>query len=150
MLTLRFPEPDEADALTDLCLRSKAAWGYDADFMEACRQELAVRPEDVASLGIQVADDDGVLVGIVQIAMRGEVAGLAKLFVEPSRLRAGVGRRLFEWATATARRNGACVLEIEADPSAAEFYRRMGATDDGTAPSGSIPGRLLPRLKLPL
>ena len=35
---------------------------------------------------------------------------------------------------------------IEADPDAAPFYRRMGAQDVGLAPSGSIPGRMLPKL----
>ena len=35
MLTLRTPGPDEAAALTELCLRSKAVWGYDAQFMKA-------------------------------------------------------------------------------------------------------------------
>lgn len=37
-------------------------------------------------------------------------------------------------------------LTVDADPDAAPFYRRMGARDDGQAASGSIPGRLLPRL----
>jgi hypothetical protein len=41
-------------------------------------------------------------------------------------------------------------MVIEADPDAVGFYRRLGAVDYGTAPSGSIPGRLIPRLKLRL
>ena len=65
-------------------------------------------------------------------------------------LRTGPGRKLLDWAKATARAAGAPALVIEADPDAAEFYRRMGAVDDGVVPSGSIPGRLIPRLNLPL
>jgi hypothetical protein len=34
---LRAPRLDELEALSDLCLRSKAVWGYDAAFLEACR-----------------------------------------------------------------------------------------------------------------
>jgi hypothetical protein len=44
----------------------------------------------------------------------------------------------------------AVTMMIEADPDAAGFYRLMGAADDGIAPSGSIRGRLLPRLRVQL
>jgi hypothetical protein len=37
-------------------------------------------------------------------------------------------------------------MVIEADPDAAPFYRKMGAKHCGFAPSGSIPGRVLPKL----
>jgi hypothetical protein len=36
---------------------------------------------------------------------------------------------------------------VDADPYAAAFYRRCGAIDVGLVPSGSIPGRFLPRLR---
>ncbi len=35
--TIRAARPGEADALSALCLRSKAHWGYDDDFLERCR-----------------------------------------------------------------------------------------------------------------
>lgn len=41
---------------------------------------------------------------------------------------------------------GADELIIEADPDAAPFYKRMGAEDAGLVQSGSITGRLLPKL----
>ncbi len=40
-LELRGALPGEAGLLTDLCLRSKAVWGYDAAFMAACRSKNA-------------------------------------------------------------------------------------------------------------
>jgi GNAT superfamily N-acetyltransferase len=146
MIILRGPRPDEAAALTDLCLRSKAVWGYDSHFIEACRSELTFLPAQLRSPLIQVADADGRAIGVVEVVAAGEEAELAKLFVEPASLRAGVGRRLLAWATARARASGAGRMTIDADPGAADFYRRMGAVDDGLVPSGSIPGRLLPRL----
>ena len=148
MLTLRPPRPDEAARLTELCLRSKAVWGYDEAFMRACRDELTLTPAAIASSHVVVAEEDGVLVGMAQVTTTGAVATLDKLFVEPTLLRRGSGRALFEWAERTARGAGAAVLIVESDPEAAEFYRRMGASDDGLVPSGSIPGRLIPRLKL--
>jgi GNAT superfamily N-acetyltransferase len=148
MLQLRPARPDEADTLTELCLRSKAVWGYDDAFMRACRAELTLTAEDCATPLIQVATDGDVVAGVVQVTINGEAADLAKLFIAPGTIRAGVGRKLFDWAVTTARQHGARWIRIEADPDAAGFYRRMGAVDDGTAPSGSIPGRVLPRLKL--
>jgi len=150
MLQLRPARPDEAELLTDLCLRSKAVWGYDEAFMRACRAELTLSAADLAPSSLQVAVDGNEVAGLVQIAVEGEKADLAKLFIAPSTLRAGVGRQLFDWAVKTARERGARWLWIEADPDAAAFYRQMGAIDDGVAPSGSIPGRYLPRLKLKL
>ena len=150
MLHLRPARPDEAELLTELCLRSKAVWGYDEEFMRACRAELTVTAEDCATPLIQVAADGAVVAGVVQVTVDGEAADLAKLFIAPGTIRAGVGRKLFEWAAATARQRGARWMWIEADPDAAGFYRRMGAVDDGVAPSGSIPGRFLPRLRLAL
>jgi N-acetylglutamate synthase-like GNAT family acetyltransferase len=149
-LRLRAARIDELAALTELCLRSKAVWGYDEAFMRACRTELALAPRDLQTSRIQIAERDGKIIGVAQIAVAGTGASLEKLFVEPDILRSGAGRRLFEWAAAAAREQGARTLTIEADPDAAPFYRRMGARDDGFAPSGSIPGRMLPRLKLDL
>jgi hypothetical protein len=45
---------------------------------------------------------------------------------------------------------GAARMTIEADPDAAPFYRHLGARDIGLAPSGSIAGRVLPKLALDL
>ena len=150
MLSLRRPRPDEAATLTELCLRSKAVWGYDAEFIDACRKELTLTPELVRDSQIQIAEEDGVVVGVAEVSVNAGVAVLDKLFVEPRRLRSGAGRRLFEWAMNAARDHGAKIMKIDADPGAAEFYRRMGAVDDGVARSGSIPGRVIPRLKLAL
>lgn len=150
MPQLRPARPDEADLLTELCLRSKAIWGYDEAFMRACRTELTLSPADFATSSLQVAVEGDEIAGVVQVVVDGEKADLAKLFIAPSTLGAGIGRQLFGWAVRTAREHGARWLWIEADPDAAGFYRRMGAIDDGMAPSGSIPGRFLPRLKLEL
>lgn len=147
---LRPARPDEAELLTELCLRSKAVWGYDDAFMRACRAELTITPADCASFSLQLAVDGDVVAGVVQVVVDGERADLAKLFIAPSTMRTGTGQKLFDWAANTARERGARWLWIEADPDAAGFYRRMGAIDDGVAPSGSVPGRFLPRLKFRL
>jgi GNAT superfamily N-acetyltransferase len=150
MFCLRTPRHDEAAILTELCLRSKAVWGYDEDFMQACRVELTLTPAIMRSSYIKVAEINGHLVGVAQVTINGQLAELDKLFVEPTHLRSGAGKALFGWATSIARDGGAVTMVIDADPDAVGFYRRMGAVDDGVAPSGSIPGRLLPRLRVRL
>lgn len=145
-LLFRTPTVEELPALSALCFRSKAIWGYDNDFMEACRSELSIEPRELQSTSIAVAEDNGKIVGVAQIKVVGGQADLVKLFVEPAALRGGVGKALFAWAIDTAVSMGADDLVIEADPDAAPFYRRMGAEDRGFAPSGSIRGRLLPKL----
>ncbi len=145
-IRIRTPDIAELPALSALCLRSKAVWGYDAAFMAACLKELTLHPNDLSSSQIAVAERAGTILGIAQVKLTGQEADLTKLFVEPSALRGGIGKVLFAWATDAARSMGASRLIIEADPDAAPFYRRLGARDAGLAPSGSIAGRMIPKL----
>ena len=142
----------EADlsALSDLCLRSKAVWGYDAAFMAACRDELTLRSEALSRTSIALAERSGRIAAMVQVEVIGDTADLLKLFVAPDALGAGLGRVLFDWATAEAHRLGARRMGIESDPGAVPFYERMGAAVIGTAPSGSIAGRWIPLLSIDL
>ena len=107
MIQLRDIRQDELPNLVGLCLRSKAVWGYDDAFMIACRTELTLRPDELLSTHLQVAERDTTVVGLAQIKVTGTDADLLKLFVEPVQLRSGVGRLLFEWAAARARGLGA-------------------------------------------
>jgi GNAT superfamily N-acetyltransferase len=149
-LTIRAPTIDELSSLSDLCFRSKAVWGYDEEFMEACRGELSFEPRDLALTPIAVAEHNGKPIGVAQVRVVDGEADLLKLFVEPGALRSGIGKALLVWAADVAKKLGATQLTIDADPDAAPFYRRMGAYDVGEAPSGSVPGRMLPKLAMNL
>jgi GNAT superfamily N-acetyltransferase len=142
---VRPARPEEASALGELALRSKGHWGYDEAFLAACRDELAVRPEDLASGDATVAEDDaGRILGFVLVDGAPPEGRLDMLFVDPPAIGSGLGRRLFAEALSTARRLGMRRLTIDADPYAEPFYRAMGARVTGTVPSGSVPGRVLP------
>jgi GNAT superfamily N-acetyltransferase len=149
-LTIRAATIEELSGLSDLCFRSKAVWGYDEEFMEACRRELSFEPRDLQLTPIAVAEHDGKPIGVAQVKVINDEADLMKLFVEPGALRRGTGKALLVWATDIAKKLGATRLTIDADPDAAPFYRKMGAYDLGQAPSGSVPGRLLPKLAINL
>ncbi|MGH6718844.1 MAG: GNAT family N-acetyltransferase [Alphaproteobacteria bacterium] len=144
---LRPARPDECAALSLLAVRSKASWGYDDDFMAQCRDELTLHPSDVEGGTCVVAEVAGAVAGVYALApLEGGAVDVRLFFVDPPLFGTGVGRAMFRHMAAEARRAGYDRIVIEADPGAAPFYRRMGARPAGRAPSGSIPGRRLPRL----
>ena len=152
-LTIRAPRPEEAGLLTAIALRAKAHWGYDADFMRRCRQELVRTPAQLRENreGYGVAELRDSVVGFYELRALGHARiELEALFVDPGVLGQGIGRRLFAHACERALKSGARRLEIQSDPHAEGFYLAMGAVRTGRAPSGSIAGRYLPVLTLAL
>jgi GNAT superfamily N-acetyltransferase len=145
MVAIRPARAEEAPGLTALCLRSKAHWGYDAEFMRRCAQTLAIDDDSIAQGRVLVATDEtGHVVGTASVLADGDHADLDLMFVEPTAIGSGVGRALFGEAAALARRLGYRRMTILADPNAAPFYERMGARYLCQAPSDAIPGRTLP------
>lgn len=147
--TIRAARAGEAEALTALSLRSKAHWGYDADFMRQCVAALTVDPAAIAAERVFVAvDPAGRRVGVAGVAAL-EAPGdceITHLFVAPEAMGQGIGRALFERLAAWMRAQRCTRLMILSDPQAAPFYERCGATGLGMAPSDAIPGRELPLL----
>ena len=134
---------EEAGALSELCRRSKAVWGYDGAFLGLAREALRVDPARIAAGDVWVAiAADGGIAGVVVIGPgeQPDALDLDKLFIEPRHIRAGFGRVLFLHAIDEARRRGAKRLTILADPNAAAFYERHGARLVGEAPSRCDPG----------
>ncbi|MFD4016785.1 MULTISPECIES: GNAT family N-acetyltransferase [Streptomyces] len=149
-MRIRAGEAAEAAALTDLALRSKGHWEYDAEFLAACREELTMLPAEVAARRTAVAEEDGRILGFTTLDGEPPEGALGMMFVEPDTIGRGVGRRLFSHTVDEARRLGFTRLTIDADPHAEPFYRAMGAVRIGATPSGSIPGRELPLLEVVL
>jgi N-acetylglutamate synthase-like GNAT family acetyltransferase len=150
---IRAARLQEAPALSELCVRSKAVWGYDETFMALARAALEVRPERIDAGDVWVATAaDGSIAGIVALGPSDQphTLDLEKLFVAPQRITSGVGRMLLAYAMAEARRRGARRLTILSDPYAAAFYERNGAIRIGVAPSDAIPGRMLPLFEIRL
>lgn len=148
---IRRARTEEAAALTDLALRSKAHWGYSAAFMAAVRAELTVDPAEVGRHPTFVAADRSSLAGFYTLRPRpdGEIE-LADLFVAPEWIGRGCGRALLAHARDQARALGHRTMVVQSDPYAEGFYLRAGGRLVGTEPSGSIPGRRLPLLRFDL
>jgi GNAT superfamily N-acetyltransferase len=148
---LRPARPGEAAPLSALALRSKGHWGYDAAFLDACREELTLRDDRLAARRTVVAElPDGRIVGFRTLEGRPPVGELGMMFVDPDAIGRGIGRALIADLLAEARASGFRLITIDADPHAEAFYLAQGAVRVGATPSGSIPGRVLPRLELRL
>jgi len=147
---IRRARPDEAAALSELALRSKAMWGYPPEFVEACRPALTVTPDEIRDAPFYVHEDGAGVSGFYGLGGHAPRATLEYLFVDPRATRRGIGTKLLRHAIATACRAGFGELEVESDPNAEAFYRRNGATRVGEAESTVQPGRFLPLLVMDL
>jgi hypothetical protein len=79
--------PEEVADLSALALRSKALWGYDAAFMEACQLPLTIDPEAIADLPFYVLDEAGTITGFYGPSGQPPRGEIEFLFVDPE----GVG-----------------------------------------------------------
>jgi GNAT superfamily N-acetyltransferase len=145
-MDIRNAHRTEASLLTDIAVRSKASWGYDADFMQNCVEALSVREEDfVDPRHIIRVIEEVKICGFYHVELiDSKSAVLDALFIDTPNLRKGLGTLLFKDAIEQIRVHGCHIVRIQSDPYAQGFYEAMGATRVGMVPSESIPGRDLP------
>ena len=144
---------DEAELLSGLALRSKAHWGYSAEFIEACRDELTISPENLRAAAMRyfVLEREERVIGFY---------ALDAAHADRDRTRRAVRRtrahreRLRSRADRTRKRTAAALgarrLVIQSDPYAAHFYRAAGGRQTGESESASVPGRYLPTFEITL
>tara|TARA_R110002073_G_scaffold302123_1_gene469738 strand:- start:5444 stop:5935 length:492 start_codon:yes stop_codon:yes gene_type:complete len=150
-IRLRPARPGEAQALSALCLRSKAYWGYDSAFMASVAPYLQVTDDAIREGYATVAvDADGIVLGVCQIDPWGHGGSLDLMFVDPEAIGKGAGRALFEHAKAQLKALGQPVMTILSDPYAEPAYLHMGARRVEMRASDVFPGRELPWLEVVL
>jgi N-acetylglutamate synthase-like GNAT family acetyltransferase len=149
-LKIRSAKPDEHEILSALALRSKAHWGYSEKFIETCVDELTITAARVETVDFLVAEEAGEICGMAGIAPCDGGWEVCNMFVEPERIGTGVGGILISALLQRAHELGIRELQIDADPNARPFYERMGAVFVQMTPSGSVPGREIPQLRLTL
>ena len=148
---LRAARPDEAALLSALAWRSKAYWGYDAAFLEACRAPLTVTADFVARQPVFVLeerDSTGTRVaGFYGFDLDAVEPEFEFLYVEPFAIGRRYGKHLWRHAVETAGRLGVRSFTLAADPHAEAFYLAMGAERIGAIESEAVAGRMLPLLR---
>ncbi len=148
--TIRRATPDDAAILTELTFRSKAHWGYSAEFMETARLALTITPAMIENSVAFVLEEVGRVCGYYALEKPdGDSILLESLFIDADAIGTGCGEALLKHALAQAAEGGHRIVKLEADPNAEGFYRRMGAERIGQRES-SIPGRFLPMMRFVL
>ena len=142
---IRSARPEEAESLSALALRSKAYWGYSADFMQACREELTLTAAYVQKNPTFVAEQNREVVGFGSLErLSATRVELGYLFIDPAAIGCGFGRQLMEFAKQEACKLGYTSMTVQGDPNAESFYRVSGGVLVGTRESMSVAGRQLP------
>ncbi len=121
-----------ADHLAVRDVRRRASLSNDGD-----RENLLANPEtleyDPTPLiegRTRVAVDDGRVVGFATTSGDDELE-LDALFVDPSSMRAGVGRRLIDDLVDDAHARSVTRINVTANPHALAFYEAVGFVADG-------------------
>ena len=146
---IRRASADEAAVLTTIAHDAKRYWGYPEHWIKHWEADLTVSADFIRDNQVYVAEEGGEIRGFYALSIAGDKAELEHMWVGPAFIGTGVGKELFLDAM-----NRAAALEvrdvgISADPNAAGFYKRMGATQIGEV-DAPIDGqdRKLPRLKI--
>lgn len=148
-VTIRPASVDEAATLTQIALDAKGYWGYPEHWIKHWEADLTITSDFIRDNQVYVAEKDGVIRGFYALCVTGPEAELEHMWVTPESIGTGVGKELFLDAMERAATLQVREIGISADPNAAGFYERMGATHVGDT-DASIDGqvRKLPRLKI--
>jgi GNAT superfamily N-acetyltransferase len=134
-MTIVRARSEDAETLSDIAHSAKRHWGYPENWIAAWRDILTIRPKFIAENTAYCALEDDRAIGFYVLTTESDGLHLDHLWILPSGMGRGIGRALFEHAAAEASRLGFNLINIEADPNAEGFYKRMGATRVGTSVS---------------
>ncbi|HEX5964382.1 MAG TPA: GNAT family N-acetyltransferase [Pyrinomonadaceae bacterium] len=146
---IRCALPEEADTLTQIALEAKRYWGYPEHWIKHWESDLTISSDFIRDNHVYVAQQDGEIRGFYALVLSGKKAELEHMWVTPGSIGTGIGKELFLDAMDRAATLEVREIEISADPNAAGFYERMGASQIGETES-NIDGqvRKLPRLRI--
>jgi N-acetylglutamate synthase-like GNAT family acetyltransferase len=143
---IRLAELSERAALEQLQRRSSVHQPMYREQLAAHPDAIELPAKQITAGLVRVAEQDDVVVGFAVLRERsGDACELDGLFVEPDRMRGGVGRRLVEDAKRIARERGARRIDVVANPQALAFYEAVGFALTGEAQTRFGPA---PRMSL--
>jgi N-acetylglutamate synthase-like GNAT family acetyltransferase len=146
---IRQARPDECGVLTEVAMRSKAHWGYDAAFMANVRADLEVIPEKfMLGFHVYVLENDAGIVGFYSLRPGdADAVILEDLFIEPKHIGSGYGKLLWEHSLWVMQSLGYRRLTLISEPYAESFYAHLGAVRIGETESNALAGRMLPLME---
>ena len=126
-MDIRRTAPEDADDLSRIAFAAKRHREYSESWIQHWSAGLTITPEFVRNNEVYAAVAGGQPFAFYALTRTGRRLVLEHLWVSPGWIGKGIGRVLFEHAMREAASGGADAVEIEADPNAEGFYRRMGA-----------------------
>ena len=147
--TITRASANDCDTLTQIALDAKRHWGYPEHWIKHWESDLTITSDFITDNEVYVAELDGEIRGFYALCIVDQKAELEHMWVRPADIGTGIGRLLFLDAMERAARLNISEVELSADPNAAGFYERMGASTIGEINS-EIEGktRKLPRMKI--
>jgi GNAT superfamily N-acetyltransferase len=140
---------ENSETLTQIAHEAKRHWGYPEHWIKHWEADLTITPEFIENNQVYVAEVDGEIRGFYALCVIDDKAELEHMWVQTAYIGTGIGKDLFLDAMERAAKMNVSEVELSADPNAAGFYERMGATKIGDVDS-EIDGkpRKLPRMKV--
>jgi N-acetylglutamate synthase-like GNAT family acetyltransferase len=141
-------DSNDADALTQIALKSKAFWGYSKEQLESWREDLTILPETFNDWsGFKYLYEDEIAGFYLLNRINSRTCVLEFLFVLPKFMGKDMGRQLLEHALENCSTNSCEVLNVLSDPHAELFYSKYGFKTISIKES-SVPGRFLPEMEI--
>jgi len=126
MILITKADPQDAPILTKLAIAAKRHWNYPERWMELWLPQLTFSPEYFQANESWVVEQDGVPIAFSTVQERNGNFWIENMWVLPEYMGQGVGKKLFTYALNLARERGYKSLQLEADPKAVGFYKKMG------------------------
>ena len=129
---VRNATPDDLSAVRDVYRRSSLSNSNDRAALLAHPHLLTWAADGITSGRTRVVTDTaGAVVGFATLKLSEAGLELEDLFVDPDRMRTGVGTLLVADAAELAASSGLTSIEVTANPHAAEFYAAVGFITTG-------------------
>ncbi len=126
-ITIQQAMPEQHERLTQITFAAKKHWGYPERWMEIWKDALTITTEFIANNEVYIAKVESEVAGFYGLILSDGKVQLEHMWVDPAYMGSGVGKRLFDHAIKVAASLGASSMNIESDPNAEGFYKRMGA-----------------------
>ncbi|MDX9865747.1 MAG: GNAT family N-acetyltransferase [Anaerolineaceae bacterium] len=124
-------QPEDAQKLTEIAMAAKRHWGYPENWMVKWQEVLTISPDSVSANTVYKALWDGELIGFYVLIFTHEKLELKHMWVHPDKIGHGTGKRLMAHVIHQAALTDHENMEIESDPNAVDFFKKMGARSVG-------------------
>ena len=148
-MKFRVAESSDVKRLNDLMARSKAYWGYSAEFMAEFMSHYQLPADYLETCETLMLFEDQQLIGFYSLESKeGGVGFLDCLFVDPNQINKGYGRILTQHALDNSKSKGWHQLTLMSDPYAQSFYEYFGFEKIGF--DQTLMGRFVPKMAISL